>query len=331
MNLIARESNMEKQEGFSKLSTTPRSNTSAVAMVDDRLSWLWLRRGWSGPKGKRQDREKSERAREWETWCASKLDGDYEGSLNRLTIERINEFSTASLAARRKSKRRESSWVEQPGHEVRRSGNRRRSIVSGKKLQSTERWTNAHVLALELTSAIWREYEREREERQEEARRFELVDLIQGIAPEVVRVGEERIRHGLQGRTVPRFRALAATPKENKVAINALDECISVVFRENVSASTSSEEQNELLKRWRAFCPRKSTKRGEEGLTHGQAVAWAVAVQVLRRRWRKGAVTEALLRAVKDRIVSGVENEIPVERGETPGGRRSNGSMAIGE
>ena len=305
--LVGRAPRIDTQEGFSILSASPKANMAAVALVDERLARLGLTRGRLEAKGRRENREELERVLEWKKWCKRKLDRGYKNSLDKLTIRRISEFTTASRNARMSTRQR-GPRSEQPERGVRRSGKRSRSTVGDRKLHCTEYWSNAHVLALELMVTVWREYERERKERQQEARRSALVDLIRAMAPEVVRVGEERIRHRLQNCPVPGFRTLGSGSEENKVAVHALDECMSVVFGEDSLASMSPEEEKELLDRWRAFCSGKSARRDEEGLTHGQAVARVVAIRVLGRRWEKGAITEALLRQVKDQIVAGIES-----------------------
>ena len=186
-----------------------------------------------------------------------------------------------------------------------------------RKSDRSENWTNAHAFSLEVVEAIWQYYEKERKKRKEEERKAELAELTQALATEVVGVGEKRIRDRFQNRAASVFRALAETPGEMGAAVCAIDECISVVLGEDMASSTSAEERNALVERWRGFCSRKSTKQDEVGLTHGQAVAAVVAVRVLGRRWEEGAITESLRRQVKNQILGGIGTVVSNDVDET--------------
>ena len=103
--------------------------------------------------------------------------------------------------------------------------------------------------------------------------------LTQEIAQEIPRLGGERIREGSRSRAVSKFQAVAKSPRENGIAVRALDRCISIIFKEEFASAKNEEARDALSKRWRDFCSRYSRKSGEEGLTFGQAVARSVGCE----------------------------------------------------
>ena len=130
--------------------------------------------------------------------------------------------------------------------------------------QENDNWTNLHALALRIVEEIWERYRQEILTHEEKAREGEIVRLTQEIAMEIPRLGEERIRNGYQSRPVSQFRAVAKSPRDNRIALRTLDRSISIVFGEDFTPSTNDEAREALAKRWRDFCTRYSRKSGEE-------------------------------------------------------------------
>ena len=289
------------EKGFSVMRSTAKTNIAAIALVRDRQSWLWDRLRGSQRRRRCQDRQGTDRALEWRKWCERKFDPAYKQSLAGTPIEWW-------IASRRKTKRR-----------------------SSRAKKFSDNWTNAHVLSLEATALLWRQYCREKATQLKDARKVALAKCAQAIALEVVRAGEERIQDGLRENVVPEFRTFAENQRDNAVAVGAMDECMSILFGRDLSPTNNETARAELVKRWRRRCSMPSKKPGEEGLTYGQAIARVVAVRVLGRRWERGAVTEAVLRAVKDEMVAKLEGKKPREERKARTRQRPRRPRSIGE
>ena len=288
------------EEGFTAMSSTPKTNGAAVAFVDDRLSWFREHQRGSQHRRKRRDGQGTDRALEWRKWCERKFERAY-----KLALERTPYVGW--IASRKRKKR-----------------------GSTRPKKFSDNWTNAHVLSLELTFLFWRQYCQEKATQLEEARKVALAKCAQAISLEVVRVGEDRIQDGLR-KEVPKFRTFAENPRDNALAIGALDECMSILFGRDFSPTTNEKARFELVKRWRQRCSMPSKRPEEQGMTYGQAIARVVAVRVLGRRWERDAVTEAVLRAVKEVMVAELEGMERREERETRVRQRRRRTQAIGE
>ena len=289
------------EDGFTAMNSTPKTNRAAVAFVEYRLSWLREHRRGSKDQAKRRGGQGTDLAVEWRKWCEGKLDRAY-----KLALE-----GTPYLW-----------WI---------ASRKRKKRGSGRPKKFSDNWTNAHVLSLELTFLFWRQYCQEKATRLEEARKVALAKCAQAIALEIVRVGEERIQGGLQRDAAPNFETFSENPRDNAVAVGALDDCLSTFFGRDFPPANIDTARAELVQRWRRRCSLLSKKRGEEGLTYGQAVARFVAVRVLGRRWERGAVTELVLRAVNDEMLAAVEGMEPRGERGAPGRQRRKRVRAIGE
>lgn len=288
------------EDGFPGMRSTPKTNSAAIAGVIDRQSWLWERLRESNRSRKGRDKQGTDHASEWKKWCERKLDPAYRRVLAGTWIE---------------------WWI---------TSKMRTKRGSSQQKKFSNNWTNAHVFSLELTALLWEQYCQEKAARLNEARTVALTKCAQAISMEVVRVGEERIQDGLR-KEVPTFRTFAENPRDNAVAVGALDECMSILFGRDFSPTTDERARADLVNRWRQRCPMPSKRAEEQGMTYGQAIARIVAVRVLGRRWERDAVTEAVVLAVKDEMVAELKGMERREETEARTRQRPRRTRSIGD